>query len=108
MNIVVVNRRYRKTGKTPVLLVSFLIKLQASGCNFIKKETLAQVFSCEFCEISKNIFFTEHLWATPFQLAIHFVFYKQRSITAKRSSKLNHFTITIILFCTTLTEIPYS
>ena len=31
--------------------------------NFIKKETLAQVFSCEFCEISKNIpFFKEHLW----------------------------------------------
>ena len=26
-----------------------------------KKETLAQVFSCEFCEISKNNFFTEHL-----------------------------------------------
>ena len=22
--------------------------------NFIKKETLAQVFSCEFCEICKN------------------------------------------------------
>ena len=36
---------------------SFLIKLQTSACNFIKKETLAQVFSCEFCEISKNIFF---------------------------------------------------
>ena len=30
----------------------------------IKKETLAQVFSCEFCEISKNTFFTKHLWAT--------------------------------------------
>ena len=30
--------------------------------NFIKKETLAQMFSCEFCEISKNTFFTEHLW----------------------------------------------
>ena len=30
----------------------------------IKKETLAQVFSCEFCKISKNTFFTEHLWAT--------------------------------------------
>ena len=27
------------------------------ACNFIKKETLAQVFPCEFCEISKNIFF---------------------------------------------------
>ena len=25
-----------------------------AACNFIKKETLAQVFSCEFCEISKN------------------------------------------------------
>ena len=25
--------------------------------NFIKKETLAQVFSCEFCEIFKNAFF---------------------------------------------------
>ena len=29
---------------------------------FNKKETLAQVFSCEFREISKNTFFTEHLW----------------------------------------------
>ena len=35
-------------------------------CNFIKKETLAQVFSCEFCEISKNTFFTEHLWTTTY------------------------------------------
>ena len=32
--------------------------------NFIKTETLAQVFSCEFCEIFKNTFFTEHLWTT--------------------------------------------
>ena len=38
-------------------IVSFLIKLQASPSNFIKKETLAQVFSCEFCEISKSNFF---------------------------------------------------
>ena len=29
------------------------IKLQVGGCNFIK-ETLAQAFFCEFCEISKN------------------------------------------------------
>ena len=28
----------------------------ALACNFIKKETPAQVFSCEFCEISKNTF----------------------------------------------------
>ena len=26
------------------------------ACNFIKRETLAQVFSCEFCEISKNTY----------------------------------------------------
>ena len=31
---------------------------------FNKKETLPQVFSCEFREISKNTFFTEHLWVT--------------------------------------------
>ena len=30
----------------------------------LKKEALAQVFSCEICEISKNAFFTEHLWTT--------------------------------------------
>ena len=28
-------------------------------------DTLAQVFSCEFCEISKKTFFTEHLITTP-------------------------------------------
>ena len=25
---------------------------------------MAQVFSCEFCEVSKNTFFTEHLWVS--------------------------------------------
>ena len=30
----------------------------------LKKETLAQVFSYEVCKISKNTFFTEHIWAT--------------------------------------------
>ena len=30
-----------------------------------KKETLAKVPSCEFCEISKKTIFTEHLWAIP-------------------------------------------
>ena len=36
---------------------SFLIK----ACNFIKKETLAEVFSYEFGEISKNTF----IYRTP-------------------------------------------
>ena len=30
----------------------------------LKKETLAQVLSCEFCEISKNTFFTGNLLST--------------------------------------------
>ena len=34
------------------------------ACNFIKIEALAQVFPHEFCEISKNTFFAEHVWAT--------------------------------------------
>ena len=44
--------------------VFFLVRLQAQTCNFIKKETLAQVFSYEVCKISKNTFFTKHVWAT--------------------------------------------
>ena len=39
----------------------FLKKLQAEVCNFIKKEIMAQVFSRQAYEISKNTFFTEHL-----------------------------------------------
>ena len=49
---------------------SFLMKFHAGACNFIKKDTLAQVFSCEFCEISKNTFFTEHLRVTATGVSI--------------------------------------
>ena len=34
--------------------VSSLIKQQTTACNFIKKETLALLFSCEICEIFQN------------------------------------------------------
>ena len=34
--------------------VSLLVKLHPQACNFIKNETLAQVFSCEFWDICKN------------------------------------------------------
>ena len=30
---------------------------ESEASNFIKKETLAQVFSCEFCKISKITFY---------------------------------------------------
>ena len=36
--------------------VSFLIKLQALRLQLFKRDTLTQVFSYEFCEISKNTF----------------------------------------------------
>ena len=49
--------------------ISVLIKLQAEtgACNFINKEALAREFSREFCKISNNTFFTEHLWATALE-----------------------------------------
>ena len=37
---------------------------RVSGLQLIKKETLARVFSSEFCEISKNTFFTKYLQTT--------------------------------------------
>ena len=39
-----------------------VLEISQKTCSFIKKETLAQVLSYEFCEFSKNSFFTEHLW----------------------------------------------
>ena len=39
---------------------------QENICKFIKKEALAQIFSCELSEISKNTFFTEDLRTTTF------------------------------------------
>ena len=47
---------FAKFTKSICARVSFSIRLQAKANNFIKKETLAQIFSCEFCEILKNIF----------------------------------------------------
>ena len=56
--------KFAKFMENTCARASFLIELQASACNFIERETLAQVFCHEFCEISKNTFFTEHLSAT--------------------------------------------
>ena len=39
--------------------LSLLITLQA---NFIKKETLAQVFPVNFVKLLRTLFFIEHLW----------------------------------------------
>ena len=37
-----------------------------NNCNFIKKETVAQVFSRELCEISKNTFFYTKVYLSVF------------------------------------------
>ena len=44
------------------------VRISGTAFNFIKKETLAQVFSCEFCLIFKNI---NYLW----WLLLVFIFY---------------------------------
>ena len=49
---------HRKTP-VPESLFNKVAGLKAS--NFINKETLAQVFSSKFCEISKNTFSAKHL-----------------------------------------------
>ena len=46
------------------LKISQNSKENTCACNFIKKKTLAQLFSCEFCEMFKNTLFAEHLWTT--------------------------------------------
>ena len=62
--------------------VSFLIRLQASACNLIKKKTLSQVFSCKFCEISKNTFF----YRTP-SVAVSSIFLGQLLIILLTSDR---------------------
>ena len=57
-------RNFKNLQENTCARVSFLIKFHASVWNFIKKETLVQVFSCEVSEISMNTFFTEHIRAT--------------------------------------------
>ena len=63
-------------------IVSFLIKLQTSACNFIKKKALTQVFSCEFREVFKNIF----CYRTPPAAASEFSDHELPLRGAKRES----------------------
>ena len=57
------------------LLLNKVADLRA--CNFIKKETLTQVFSCEFCRNFINTIFTEHLRVTVSEPLILRGFYLQ-------------------------------
>ena len=88
--------------------VYFLIKLLA--CNFIKKETLAQVFSSEFFEISKNKLFREHLrWLLLkiMRMVLFNFFYAQMKFQAFNNpansvivfSRRNWITYSVLLCC---------
>ena len=44
------------------VFLEILQNSQENAYNFIRKKTLAQVFPCEFWEISNNTFFKKHLW----------------------------------------------
>ena len=50
-------RNYAKFTGKHLCQILFFNKIAGGACNFIEKETLAQVFPCEFSEISKNTFF---------------------------------------------------
>ena len=66
--------------------VSFLIKLLALACKFIERDSGTDVF-CEFCEISRNTLFTEHLWATA---SVRYSYsLKYSTFRGKNISKIN-------------------
>ena len=56
--------------------IFFLIKLQTSACNFIKKESLAQVFFYEFYDIFKNTSFRKHLRMPASNAACSFISFR--------------------------------
>ena len=59
------NKRYLFQNKIYYLdKIYFFFAIIKLFKHTIKKQALAQMFSCEFCKISKNTFFTEHLRAT--------------------------------------------
>ena len=57
----------------------FFNKVQ-QACNFIKKETLAQVFSCKFCKISNNTSYRTPLVAASvlYSFMLVFLFFGRR------------------------------
>ena len=68
-------------NRTPTVAVSDSFRFLTS--NFIKKETPAKLIFCEFCEIFKNIFLTEHLrmyawgWMSLFQSTFFLEYLRQ-------------------------------
>ena len=79
-------RNFAKLTEKHLCQGLFLIKLQTQAFNFIKKETVAQVFSYEVRKMSKNTFFTEHLRTTASRNNKSFFSERQIGIQFKRIS----------------------
>ena len=67
----------RYSQKTLVFFNNSLF-LRPKVCNFIKKETATQVFSCEYCKIFKNTFFDKHL-QTAARICLKIIFLQWKS-----------------------------
>ena len=50
--------------ETNFTIPSFFFSVIYFQWRALVRETLARLFSSEFCEVSKNTFFKERLWAT--------------------------------------------
>ena len=57
--------------KQLIKLVELMAQNKLRPATLLKKETLAQVFSCEFCKMFKNTFLTEHLRTTASASSTH-------------------------------------
>ena len=69
-----------QTFEEPIILKNILVHLLL---NFISKETPAQVFSREFCELFKNTYFVEDLQNSGFETPLRgSLFNKVGSLTA--------------------------
>ena len=72
------------TGKNLCQML-FFNKVAGQACNFIKKEPLAHVFSCEFCEISKNNFLHRTLLVAASVCFISLVLADEKGLTLTTS-----------------------
>ena len=74
------------------------IEISAWVCNFVRKEALAHMFSCEFCEAFINIFSTEHLRTTAFDSTKILVEIQEKMLEASyKQFKIETFVLTFWL-----------
>ena len=69
-------KNFAKFTKNTSARVSFLIKLKTSGLQLHSKETLAEVFSYEFCKTFKNTFLCRPNLGFFFFFKVHTIRFK--------------------------------